>query len=115
MICFFAFLSCAILLERGQITSYFQELGIEARSRFSRYLAIRENMIQELSTYLERSSTELQFVVSSHESSTRDILLSLQHIAKKSSESDITSQIKYRLDEAVAHCATQSLSTEIRT
>ena len=114
LICFFVFLFCAILLEKGQLTAYFIALETEAKSKFSRAFAKRQSMLRELSVHLGRSMSKMRKIMISHETTSRDILSSLQHIVKKSANTYTTLQVKYRLDEVILYCATQSLSAEIR-
>ncbi len=77
-----------ILLENGQFGSYLQELSIEAKSKLSRYLEIRESMIQELSLHLDRAMSQVKKIVASCDATSRDMLSRLQFVTRESSNTD---------------------------
>lgn len=112
MVCFFLSLLFAILQEKGQLGSYLQELSIDARSRIERHLAIRENMIQELAIYLERSVNTIKKIMASYEGASLDTVTCLQHAIKKLLFTYTVLQVKY--SSSSIEDRTQSLSLQIR-
>jgi hypothetical protein len=112
LVCFLLFLFFALLSEKGAIGSYLQELSIDARTKLARHLLIRQEMIQELSAYLDRSSSKIKMITTTFLSSSQDILYSLQHVVKKLSKSYTVLQVRYYLDTILSK--TQILSNEIR-
>ena len=112
VVCFFSFLFFLLISDKGSFGSYLHELSQEARSKFSRHLDARENMIHELSLSLDRSVSKIRKIVFSFASVSFDILFSLQHIVKKLSSTYSVFQVKYRLDAILL--ATKSLELQIR-
>jgi hypothetical protein len=112
MVCFFLFLFFAIPQEKGQLGSYLQELSIDARSRIERHLAIRENMIQELAIYPERSVNTIKKIMASYEGASLDTVARPQHAIKKSLFTYTVPQAKYF--SSSIEDRTQSLSLQIR-
>lgn len=112
MVRFFPSLSFAILQEKGQLGSYLQDLSIDARSRIERHLAIRENMIQELAIYPERSVNTIKKIMASYEGASLDTVTCLQHAIKKLLFTYTVLQVKYFLSPIEDR--TQSLSLQIR-
>lgn len=109
---FFFFLLFALLQEKGQLGSYFKELSIEARSKFSRHLDSREDMISELSLYLDRSISKMRKILLSYEVASKDILFYLQYIIKKLSYIFVISRVKSYLENV--DTITRHLSLQIR-
>nr|BBH42937.1 hypothetical protein [Marophrys sp. SRT127] len=103
MLCFFFFLFSMILLEKGQLGSYLQELSIEAKSKLSRYLEIRSSMIQELSLHLDRAMSEMKRIIVSCDTTSQDILASLQYVTRESSNTDTMFQVDHRLKTLTFH------------
>ena len=95
------------------IGSYLQELSIDARAKLSRHLLIRQEMIQELSSYLERSSSKIKMITSTFSSCSQDILYTLQSTVKKLSKSYTVLQVRYYFDTILVR--TQYLSLQIRS
>ena len=112
IVCFFLFLFFALLQEKGQLGSYLQELSIDARAKLERHLAVRENMIQELAIYLERSVNTIKKIIVSYEMASLDTLMALQHVIKKLLFTYTVLQVKYFLSST--EFRTQSLSLQIR-
>ncbi len=112
LVCFLLFLFFALVSEKGAIGSYLQELSIESRAKISRYLSVRQEMIQELSSYLDRSSSKLKMVTTTFLSSSQDMLYSLQYVVKKLSKSYAVLQVRYYLDTVLSR--TQYLSSQIK-
>ena len=69
-------------------------------------------MIQELSSYLDRSSSKLKMVTTTFLSSSQDMLYSLQYVVKKLSKSYAVLQVRYYLDTVLSR--TQYLSSQIK-
>ena len=112
MFCFFFFLFSIILVENGQFGSYLQELSIQAKSKLSRCLDVRQNMIQELSLHLDRAMSEMKRIIVSCDTTSQDILSSLQYVTRESARRGTMFQIERRLKEVAFH--TQSLSLQMR-
>ncbi len=112
LICFFLFLFCVILQEKGQLGSYLQELSIDARLKIERHLFIRETIILELAHYLERSVNTIKKIMASYESASLDTLVCFQHTIKKLLFTYTILQIKYFLSSIEDR--TQSLFLQIR-
>jgi len=113
LVCFLLFLFFALVSEKGALGSYLQELSIDARSKLSRHLSVRQEMIQELSSYLDRSASKIKMITSTFLSSSQDILVSLQHVIKKLAKSYTVLQVRYYLDTVLIR--TQYLSLQIRS
>jgi len=112
LVCFLLFLFFALVSEKGAIGSYLQELSIESRAKISRHLSVRQEMIQELSSYLDRSSSKLKMVTTTFLSSSQDMLYSLQYVVKKLSKSYAVLQVRYYLDTVLSRA--QYLSSQIK-
>ena len=95
MVRFFLFLFFAIIQEKGQLGSYLQELEGARRATIERHLAVRENMIREPEIYLERSVKRMKRIMISYEMASRDSLVTLQRIIKKSPNTYTVPQVKY--------------------
>lgn len=98
--------------EKGQTDSYLQELSMDARSKLSRHLSVRQNMIRELATSMDRGASQVRKIMTSYEATSQEMLHSLQHIVKKLSQTYTVSQVKYYLDSIILR--TQVLSLQIR-
>jgi hypothetical protein len=111
-VCFTLFLFFALIAEKGAIGSYLQELSIDARAKLFKHLSLRQEMIQELSSYLDRSASKMKMITTTFLSSSQDTLYSLQHVVKKLSKSYTVLQVRYYLDGVLAR--THYLSLQIR-
>jgi hypothetical protein len=84
MVCFFSFLFFLLLIsDKGGLGSYLQELEQDAKSKISRHLEARENMIQELSSSLAVTDRNIRKIILGSFGVLKDSIFSLQHIVKK--------------------------------
>ena len=109
---FFFFLLFALLQEKGQLGSYFAHLCAEQKSKFSRHLDLRNDLLADLTSYLDRSLSKVRKIFLSYETASKDILLSLQHVSKKLSNNLAITRVKYYLDNV--DITTKNLSIQIR-
>lgn len=116
---FFFFLLFAVLLD-GQSdrasdrpsVRFFQEISLEARSKFSRHLDSREEMMRELSSHWLHSMNRTRKLASSWEYNSQDILLCLRHSVARASTIYAISRAKSYLDGVATR--SRHLSLQIR-
>lgn len=113
---FFFFLLFIVLLdqqgdERPSVR-FFQEISLEARSKFSRHLDSREEMMRELSSHWLHSMNHVSRLMRSYEATSKDILLCLRHSVARASNIYAISRAKSYLDGVATR--SRHLSLQIR-
>lgn len=91
---------------------FFQEISVEARSKFSRHLDAREEMMRELSAHLVHSMNHTKRLVQSYEATSKDILLYLRYSVARASNIYAIARAKSYLDGVATR--SRQLSLQIR-
>ena len=112
LVCFLLFIFFALISENGQLGSYLQEISIDARNKMFKHLLIRQELIQDLVSSLDKSTSKIKMIMTTLLSSSEDIVVILQYTCKNLSKSNVTLKVRYYLDNLVLK--TQHLSQQIR-
>jgi hypothetical protein len=112
LVCFLLFIFFALISENGHLGSYLQEISIDARNKIFKHLVIRQELIQDLVSSLDKSTSKIKMIMTTLLSSSEDIVVILQYTCKNLSKSNVTLKVRYYLDNLVLK--SQHLSQQIR-
>jgi len=98
LICFSLFSSFAILSDNGQLSSFLQESQVDARSKLSRHLAVRSDMITESIACHDQATARMKKIAGSYGTALSDIAAMLGIISRKLLVLRTAARVRYACD-----------------